>query len=89
MEAELTRLQAEPAAGQARAGISALILADGGGSNRVLGQVQVEGAAPLAGGRQETARVVPADAAAAMTAALGDALRQLEAAVSRVLPNAR
>jgi cholesterol transport system auxiliary component len=89
LEAELTKLQAEPAAGLARAGLAALLLAEGGRPSRVLGQVQVEGAAPLAGGRQDAARVVAADAAAAMTAAVGDALGQLEAAVSRVMSSPR
>jgi ABC-type uncharacterized transport system auxiliary subunit len=89
LEPELTSLQAEPAAGVARAGIAALILAEGGRPSRVLGQVQVEGVAPLAGGQQDPARLAAADAAAAMTAALSDALGQLEAAVVRVMPGSR
>ncbi|MFC7544283.1 hypothetical protein ACFQU2_39425 [Siccirubricoccus deserti] len=89
LEAELTRLQAEPAAGVGRAGIAALILAEGGRSSRVLGQVQVEGVAPLAGGQQDPTRLAAADAAAAMTAALADALRQLEAAVAQVMSGSR
>ncbi|TCZ60919.1 ABC-type transport auxiliary lipoprotein family protein [Roseicella aquatilis] len=78
LEAELTRLQAEPVAGIARASLSALLLADGAGESRVLQQYIVEGTAPLPGGPRPDGRTVPAEAAAAINAALGDALTRLE-----------
>jgi cholesterol transport system auxiliary component len=82
LEGELTRLQAEPVAGVARAALSALLLADGTGEGRVLGQFLAEGTAPLPGGPRADGRVVAAEAAAAMSAALGDALGQLERALA-------
>lgn len=78
LEGELTRLQAEPLAGLARVSLSVLLLRDGTGESRVLGQFLVEGTAPLPGGRRADGRVVPAEAAAAMNAALGEALGGLE-----------
>ncbi|WP_200306946.1 ABC-type transport auxiliary lipoprotein family protein, partial [Paracraurococcus ruber] len=78
LEGELTRLQAEPLAGIARASLSGLLLADGTGESRVLGQYMVEGTAPLPGGARRDGRIVPAEAAAAMSAALGEALARLE-----------
>ncbi|WP_165838999.1 ABC-type transport auxiliary lipoprotein family protein [Roseicella frigidaeris] len=81
LEAELTRLQAEPAEGVARAGLSGLLLDNGSAENRVLGQFPVEGTAPLPGGAQPEDRLAPADAAAAMSAALGMALGRLERAL--------
>ena len=73
------RLQAEPLAGIARVSLSALLLADGNGlDSRVLGQFLVEGTAPLPAGPRADGMVVPADAAAAMNAALGQALGRLE-----------
>jgi cholesterol transport system auxiliary component len=86
LEAELTRLQAEPAAGIARASLSALLLADGpGGDNRVLGQFLADGTAPLPGGPRADGKVGAGDAAAAMSAALGDALGRLETALVRAI----
>jgi ABC-type uncharacterized transport system auxiliary subunit len=82
LEAELTRLQAEPVAGIARASLSALLLADGGGESRVLGQFLADGTAPLPGGPRADGKVMAGDAAAAMTAALADALGRLEAALA-------
>src|SRR3954447_22744524 len=82
LEAELTRLQAEPANGIARASLSALLLADGTGESRVLGQFLVEGTAPLPGGPRADGQVVAADAAAAMSAAVADALGKLERALA-------
>lgn len=87
LEGELTRLQAEPVTGIARATLSALLLADGTGESRVLQQFIVEGTAPLPGGARPDGRVMPAEAAAAMNAALGNALatleRQLVAAIGK------
>ncbi|MFC7476693.1 hypothetical protein ACFQS7_20160 [Dankookia sp. GCM10030260] len=86
LEAELTRLQAEPAAGIARASLSALLLADGtGGTSRVLGQFLADGTAPLPGGPRADGKVAADAAAAAMSAALGDALGRLEAALVRAI----
>jgi len=83
LEAELTRLQAEPVAGIARASLSALLLASGNaGDSRVLGQFLADGTAPLPGGPRADGKVAAADAAAAMSAALGDALAKLEAALA-------
>jgi ABC-type uncharacterized transport system auxiliary subunit len=83
LEGELTALQAEPVAGLARARLSALLLAEEARGNRVLGQFLVEGRAPLPGGPQADGRVAAADAAAAMNAALGEALGQLERDLAR------
>lgn len=85
LEGELTRLQAEPLNGIARASLSALLLADGTGESRVLGQFLVDGTAPLPGGRRADGRIVPAEAAAAMSAALGDALGRLERDLARAV----
>jgi ABC-type uncharacterized transport system auxiliary subunit len=84
LEGELTRLQAEPVAGIARASLSALLLADGTGESRVLGQFLVDGAAPLPGGPRADGRVAAADAAAAMSAAVADALGKLERALAGI-----
>ncbi|MDO9709059.1 ABC-type transport auxiliary lipoprotein family protein [Paracraurococcus lichenis] len=86
LEGELTRLQAEPANGLARAALSALLLADGTGESRVLGQFLVEGTAALPGGPRGDGRIVPAEAAAAMTAALGTAFGRLEGALAGSIP---
>lgn len=82
LEGEVTRLQAEPVLGIARASLSALLLADGTGESRVLGQFLADGAAPLPGGRRADGKVPAGDAAAAMSAALGDALARLETALA-------
>ncbi|WP_431267316.1 ABC-type transport auxiliary lipoprotein family protein [Dankookia sp. P2] len=83
LEGELTRLQAEPVQGIARASLSALLLASGSvGDNRVLGQFLADGTAPLPGGPRADGRMPASDAAAAMSAALGDALARLEAALA-------
>jgi ABC-type uncharacterized transport system auxiliary subunit len=80
LEGELTRLQAEPDAGRARAGLSVLLLTEReGGPARILATLQPEGSAPLAS-RDGAA------AAAAMSAALGAALAALETALRRELP---
>jgi cholesterol transport system auxiliary component len=83
LEAELTRLQAEPVPGIARASLSALLLANANsGEARVLGQVLADGTAPLPGGPRADGKVAAGDAATAMSAALGDALAKLEAALA-------
>lgn len=90
MEGELTRLQAEPVAGIARAGLSVLLLSeterDAAGQRRILGSFLAEGTAPLPGGaRAPGARLPAAEAAQAMQAALADALGRLEAEVRAAL----
>ncbi|MFC7691688.1 ABC-type transport auxiliary lipoprotein family protein [Paeniroseomonas aquatica] len=78
LEAELIRLQAEPGSGLGRAALSVLALAEaqsGSGEARILGQFLAEGAAPLA---RQGSKVRAADAATAMSAALGLALAQVE-----------
>ena len=61
LEAELTRLQAEPVPGIARASLSALLLANANsGEARVLGQVLADGTAPCRAGRAPMARSPPA-----------------------------
>ncbi len=75
LEAELLVLQTEPATGLARAGLAALLLGeDQAQEPRVRAQLLLSGTAPLAGEG-------PVAAAAAMTAALAEVLRQLEAAI--------
>ena len=87
LEGELTRLQAEPRLGLARASLSALLLANGtSGDTRVLGQFLADGTAPLPGGPRADGRVAAADAAAAMSAALGDALGRLETSLAGAVP---
>lgn len=77
LETELTALQAEPQRGAARAGLSALVLADAPqGGTRVLGQQAIEGSAPFAGGGAEAV-------ASSCQAALGAALAQLETLLAR------
>lgn len=81
LEAELLRLQAEPRAGLARAGLAALLLEeprDGGSQARILGQFTPEGTAPLAGGVRREDTVPAGEAAAAMRDALAAALAGLE-----------
>lgn len=87
LEGELTRLQAEPAAGVARAGLSVLLLdSEGtGGQPRIRGQFLPEGTAPLPGASGGRAEVASADAAAGMTAALADAFTRLESELRRVV----
>jgi len=76
LEGELTELAAFPGQGEARAGLSVVLLDPRG---RVLSQTRAVGRAPLTdAGRTPEAR------AAAMTAALGDAFAGLEPALRRV-----
>jgi ABC-type uncharacterized transport system auxiliary subunit len=81
LEAELLALHVEPAGGQARAGMAALLLAEDAAQAgaRVLAQLQVAGAAPLSG-------TGPEHQAAAMAAALAAALAALEARLVQALP---
>ncbi|GAA0595718.1 hypothetical protein GCM10009416_37580 [Craurococcus roseus] len=80
LEAELLRLQTEPRAGSARAGLAALLLEEprDGGQARILGQFTPEGAAPLPGGARRDDAVPAGEAAAAMRDALAAALAALE-----------
>ncbi len=83
LEAELTRLHTEPAGGRARAGLAGLLLLEApesGTAPRILGQFQAEGAAPLPAGEDA------ALAAAAMTAALAQALGVLEGQIVAAMP---
>jgi ABC-type uncharacterized transport system auxiliary subunit len=89
MESELIRLEAAPADGVARAALSVLVLSDPRrdpvGEARILGQLQVEGSAQLPGGAEAPAGAT----AAAMEAALGEALARLEAALRPLLARTR
>ena len=88
LEGELTRLEAVPAAGEARAALSVLLDEEGrsGAAQRILGQFVAEGAAPLPRGQREGAV-----AAAAMAAALGAALAETERRLAAAMapPGAR
>jgi hypothetical protein len=74
LEGQLTVLEADPVAGEARAAVAGVLLLERGLSSRVLLTFDVAGRAPLA--RDADA---PAEAAA-MTAALADAFANLERA---------
>ena len=81
LEAELLRLQAEPRAGLARAGLAALLLEeprDASQQARILGQFTPEGTAPLPGAARRADTVPAGEAAAAMRDALAAALAALE-----------
>ena len=79
MEGEITALAALQAQGVARAELTLLLVDERNGS-RLVGQLVSDGTAPLPGG---TAAPTPDQAAAAMTAALGNALASLEQALAR------
>jgi cholesterol transport system auxiliary component len=79
MEGELTALIADQRAGVARAELTLLLVDERNGS-RLVGQLVTDGTAPLPGG---TAPPTPAQAADAMSAALGNALASLEQALAR------
>ncbi len=85
MEAELVRLAALPARGEAQAALSVLVLSspsrDVAAEARPLGQILAEGTAPLTGG----ADPAPAAMAAAMSQALGAALADLERKLAPLL----
>ncbi len=90
LEGELLRLQAEPAAGRARAALSVLLLAEpqtGSGEARILGQFLAEGSAPLPAGLD--ARAPGPEAAAAISAALAAALGELERRLAALVPARR
>jgi len=83
LEGELFRLQAEPAAQVARAGLSLLLMTQSATEEaRVLAPIIAEGTAPLAG-------AAPQDLAAAMVAALGAALAVAERGVIGAMANRR
>ena len=75
LESELTALVADLRRNEARAGLSVVLLREGGLSSDVVLQRAITGRAPLAGEQ-------PAQMAAAMVAALGAALADLEAALA-------
>ncbi len=80
LEAELTKLEAWPAQGQARAAMAALLLTESeGGEPRVIGQFLPSGTAPIGGGERPGA----AELAQAMQAALGACLAALDAELAR------
>jgi ABC-type uncharacterized transport system auxiliary subunit len=89
LEGQLTRLQAEPAAGVARATLALLLMETGAETPRLRRQVLAEGRAPLPGGARPDGRITPEEAAQAMSAALGDALAQVEAQVGASLAPTR
>ena len=79
LEGELIRLQAEPAAGRAVAALAILLLAEpqsGPGEARILAQFTAEGSAPLRPGLD--LRAPGSEAAAALSAALGEAFARVE-----------
>jgi cholesterol transport system auxiliary component len=82
LEAQLTALEAAPAASEARAGLAGVLLQERNLASRVLLTFDVRGRAPLALGAD-----APAEAAA-MQAALGDAFAELERAFVADLPRA-
>jgi cholesterol transport system auxiliary component len=75
LEAELTALVADLRTGEARAGLSVVLLREGALSSDVVLQRAITGRAPLAGEQ-------PAQMAAGMVTALGAALAELEAALA-------
>lgn len=79
LEGELTRLAAMQGEGVARAELTLLLVDERQGS-RLVGQLVSSGTAPLASG---TATPTSDQAAAGMTAALGNALVSLEQALTR------
>jgi ABC-type uncharacterized transport system auxiliary subunit len=79
LEAQLTRLEAAPAAGEARAAISGVLLREERLSARILAPIEVNGTAPLA------ANAEPPAQAAAMEAALGATFTGLERAVAQAI----
>lgn len=79
MEGEITALAANQGQGAARAELTLLLVDERNGS-RLVGQLVTDGTAPLPGG---TAPPTPEQAAAAMSAALGNALASLEQALAR------
>ena len=79
MEGEITALAANQGEGLARAELTLLLVDERNGS-RLVGQLVSDGTAPLPGG---TAPPTAEQAAAAMTAALGNALASLEQALAR------
>lgn len=88
LEAELTALEALPAAGQARAGIAALLLREGGllAEAQVLAQRSFTATAPLAPASAEEAGLAQASA---MTAALARLFADLEAWLADSVPAPR
>jgi uncharacterized lipoprotein YmbA len=78
LEAELTALWAVPASGEARAGLSFVLIDQHGGATNALLQANVSGVAPLANDAAETR-------AASERAALADAFSRLVAALTAKL----
>lgn len=86
LEGQLIRLQAEPAAGEARAALALLLLRTGeAGGGRLIAQVTAEGRATLPGGARPDGQVPAAEAAQGMIAALADALGKVEAQLRAAL----
>jgi ABC-type uncharacterized transport system auxiliary subunit len=89
LEGELIRLQAEPAARRATAALSILLLAEaqaGPGEARILAQFTAEGSAPLPSGLDP--RAPGPEAAAALSAAFGEALARVEEGLAGATPRA-
>ncbi|HEV7268459.1 MAG TPA: hypothetical protein VGN83_26665 [Falsiroseomonas sp.] len=79
LEAQLTRLEAAPAAGEARAALSGVLLREERLSTRILAPLEVSATAPLA------ANAEPPAQAEAMEAALGAAFAGLERAIAQAI----
>ncbi|WP_372620506.1 hypothetical protein [Falsiroseomonas sp.] len=79
LEAQLTRLEAAPAAGEARAALSGVLLREERLSARILAPLEVSATAPLA------ANAEPPAQAEAMEAALGGAFTALERAIAQAI----
>jgi ABC-type uncharacterized transport system auxiliary subunit len=79
LEIQLTRLEAAPAAGQARAGLAGVLLREGRTGSGIIGTPEVQAEVPLA------ADAGAPEMAEAMTAALGLAMGRLEAALATLL----
>ncbi|MXP65671.1 hypothetical protein E0493_20175 [Roseomonas sp. M0104] len=79
LESELTALLADLGRGEARAGLSAVVLRESGDNSRILAQLSITGTAPL-----PPERPLPPEAVAAgINAAFAAALRQLESQLAR------
>ncbi|HWX46793.1 MAG TPA: hypothetical protein VNZ61_01900 [Roseomonas sp.] len=79
LETELTALYADLGRGEARVGLSGVLMRETGSDSRILAQLSLTGTAPLPPERP----LPPEAAAAAMNAAFADALGQLEQRLAR------
>lgn len=84
LECELTALVADPPKREARAGLSAILLREAGGENRLLTQLAVTGTAPLPAPAAD-GTLPPETLAAGMNAAFAAALGALENGIAGYL----